>query len=58
MTEQAKREDTVGTIEHTRKLLEFLKTLPDPTPTARDLIHRYELEVAAYLYDHHQGPRD
>ncbi len=42
------RENTVGTIEHTRKMLAFLKTLIDPSETAQAMIRQYEAEVKAY----------
>lgn len=51
----ADRADTIGTIEHTRKMLAFLETLPNPSAAARDLMHRYRIEVEAYEYA--QAPR-
>lgn len=44
------RADTIGTIEHTRKLLGFLETLEQPTPQARLLIQQYRAEIAGYEY--------
>lgn len=43
-------EEHVGSIEHTRKLLSFLKELDAPSPTAKQLIRQYEAEVAGYEY--------
>lgn len=46
----ADRADTIGTIEHTRKLLAFLETLTDPSPAAKTLIRQYRAEIEAYEY--------
>jgi hypothetical protein len=45
------RENLIGSIEHTRKMLAFLKTLDSPSETASSLIRRYSAEVAAYDSD-------
>ena len=58
VSQEVKREDTVGTIEHTMKMLDFLESLDDPSPAAQDLIRRYRAEVEAYHYEIHPGPRD
>ena len=50
MAEREGREDIVGTIEHTRKMLAFLETLTDPSETVQSLIRQYRAEVAGWDY--------
>jgi hypothetical protein len=47
---QESRENVIGTIENTRKMLAFLETLKDPSKTAQGLIRQYRAEVEAYDY--------
>lgn len=51
MPVMADRADTIGTIEHTRKMLAFLETLDKPSAAALDLIRRYRIEIWAYDYE-------
>ncbi len=45
------RENLIGSIEHTRKMLAFLITLQQPSETALSLIRQYRAEIAGYEYN-------
>ena len=51
------RENQIGSIDHTRKMLTFLLTLHDPSETVLSLIRQYRAEVAGYEYDRGQEGR-
>ncbi len=48
---QESRENVIGTIENTRKMLAFLESLDSPSVMAESLIRQYRAEVEAYEYD-------
>lgn len=45
------RENHIGTIEHTRKMLGFLETIPAPSEAVENMIRQYRAEIAGYEYD-------
>lgn len=48
---EERRENLIGSIEHTRKMLAFLITFQHPSETALSLIRQYRAEIAGYEYD-------
>jgi hypothetical protein len=42
------RDNVIGTIEHTRKMLAFLETLDETTDAALALIRKFRAEIKAY----------